>query len=65
MLVKNDRTFKKNVISAFVIIFAISLSYSNTLKASFHFDDFDSIVYNDAIKDLNFFWGAEGGVKLM
>lgn len=55
--------FNKNILPALVIIFAILLSYSNTLKASFHFDDFDSIVYNGAIKDLNFFWGAEAAGK--
>ncbi len=48
-----DRRF--NLFISFACLALIALSYANTLKADFHFDDFDSIVNVPAIRSLTNF----------
>ncbi len=48
---------RKTLFSSSLLIFVLTallgcLIYSNTLKASFHFDDMATLVYNDVLKDL-------------
>ena len=43
-----------------LIVVATVLAYSNTLDASFHFDDTTSIVENRALRDLGSFWPPSG-----
>jgi tetratricopeptide (TPR) repeat protein len=43
-----------------LVAVATALAYSNTLGATFHFDDYSSIVDNPAIRDLGRAWSASG-----
>jgi len=44
-----------------VIAVAAALVYSNTFDASFHFDDIQNIVQNDALRDPSRLWPPSGG----
>ena len=44
-----------------VIAVATALVYSNTFDASFHFDDIQNIVQNDALRDPSRLWPPSGG----
>lgn len=48
------------VLTGTVIAATGALIYSNAFTASFHFDDFPSIVHNDALRDLSGFWPPSG-----
>ncbi|GAB4483111.1 MAG: tetratricopeptide repeat protein [Thermodesulfovibrionales bacterium] len=46
---------RRHMIASLAIICGILLAYSNTLNASFHFDDYVNIVENPAIRDFGYF----------
>jgi hypothetical protein len=62
------RLSEKNflMLSVVLVLLAVGIAYSNTYKASFHFDDQHTIVENPRIKHLgeipSFFWTSEGPV---
>ncbi len=51
---------RKTIISLLAIVLSTVLAYSNTFHATFHFDDFSSIVRNAALRDLRNQWPPSG-----
>jgi hypothetical protein len=43
-----------------LVAVATAIAYSNTLRATFHFDDYGTIVENPVIRDLGRAWSASG-----
>lgn len=61
------KIFSEHKYSAFSLILIVAgfIIYSNTLNVPFYFDDYDSIIDNPAIKNLNSFFHYNGIYDLM
>ncbi len=51
---------RETLVATLVIAVATVLAYSNTFGASFHFDDFSSIIENETLRDLRRLWPPSG-----
>jgi tetratricopeptide (TPR) repeat protein len=54
------RTVTPKVTAVLLIAAATALAYSNSLDATFHFDDYGSIVHDESLRDLGTFWPPAG-----
>lgn len=53
--VNTNKKGLKNIFLLFLIVVITFIAYSNSFDCSFHFDDYDNIVNNKSIQDLNDF----------